>query len=95
MRIVAQINRELVVNAEIDLLGQENGVNVNSLSPNDVKNWTVFYLQSRVATETADNLILAFQDVTVTRQEDAYFVTYKIRVNNEINKLFFTGYLIR
>ena len=32
MRIVAQINKELVVNASIDLLGQENGVNVNTLS---------------------------------------------------------------
>ena len=95
MRIVAQINRELVVNAEIDLLGDENGVNVNTLSANSIKNWTVAYLQSRVATEDSDNLILAFQDVNVTRQEDAWFVTYKIRVNNEINKLFFTGYLIR
>lgn len=95
MRIVAQINRELVVNAEIDLLGQENGVNVNTLSAGDVKNWTTFYLQSRVATEDSDNLILAFQDVVVTQKEDAWFVTYKIRVNNEINKLFFTGFLIR
>lgn len=95
MRIVAQINRELVVNAEIDLLGDENGVNANTLSANAVKNWTVAYLQSRVATEDSDNLILAFQDVNATRQEDAWFVTYKIRVNNEINKLFFTGYLIR
>lgn len=95
MRIIAQINRELVVNAELDLLGQENGVNVNTLSSGDVKNWTVAYLQSRVATEDSDNLILAFQDVNVNRNEDAWFVTYKIRVNNEINKLFFTGFLIR
>lgn len=95
MRIVAQINKELVVNASIDLLGQENGVNVNTLSAGAVKDWTVAYLQSRVATESADNLLLAFQDVTVTQQEDAWFVTYKIRVNNEINKLFFTGFLIR
>lgn len=95
MRIVAQINRELVVNAELDLLGQENGVNVNTLSAGDVKNWTVAYLQSRVAKEDSDNLILSFQDVNVTRKEDAWFTTYKIAVNNEITKLFFTGYLIR
>ncbi len=95
MRIVAQINKELVVNASIDLLGQENGVNVNTLFAGAVKDWTVAYLQSRVATEAQDNLLLSFKDVVVTRQEDAWFVTYKIVVNNEINKLFFTGFLIR
>lgn len=95
MRIVAQINKELVVNASIDLLGQENGVNVNTLSAGAVKDWTVAYLQSRVANEAQDNLLLSFKDVLVTRQEDAWFVTYKIVVNNEINKLFFTGFLIR
>lgn len=95
MRIVAQINRELVVNAEIDLLGDENGVNANTLSAGVIKTWTNMYLQSRVATEQADNLILHFQDVTVRRDEDAWFVNYKIRVNNEITKLFFTGFLIR
>lgn len=95
MRIVDQINKELVVNAEIDLLGQENGVNVNTLSAGAVKDWTVAYLQSRTATNETDNLLLAFQDVVVTRKEDAWFVTYKIRVNNEITKLFFTGFLIR
>lgn len=95
MRIVAQINTELVVNAEIDLLGQENGVNVNTLSAGAIKDWTVAYLQSRTATNETDNLLLAFQDVVVTRKEDAWFTTYKIRVNNEITKLFFTGFLIR
>lgn len=95
MRIVYQLNRELVVNAEIDLLGDENGVNLNTLSANTVKSWTVAYLQSRVATDSEDNLILDFQDVNVTKKEDAWFVTYKVRVNSEINKLFFTGFLIR
>ena len=95
MRIVDQINKELVVNAEIDLLGQENGVNVNTLSAGAVKDWTVAYLQSRTATNETDNLLLTFQDVVVMRKEDAWFVTYKIRVNNEITKLFFTGFLIR
>lgn len=95
MRIVAQINTELVVNAEIDLLGQENGMNVNTLSAGTIKDWTVAYLQSRTATNETDNLLLAFQDVVVTRKEDAWFTTYKIRVNNEITKLFFTGFLIR
>lgn len=95
MRIVAQINKELIVNASIDLLGQENGVNANSLSAGAVKDWTVAYLQSRTATTEQDNLLLSFRDVVTTRKDDAYFTTYKIVVNNEITKLFFTGYLIR
>lgn len=95
MRIVAQINKELVVNANMDLLSQENGVNVMSLSANFLKEWTINYLNSRVATPASDNLILSFQDVSVTRQEDAYFVSYYIRVNNEITKLFFTGFLLK
>lgn len=95
MRIVAQINKELIVNATLDLLGQENGVNANTLTAGAVKDWTVAYLQSRTATDAQDNLILSFKDVVTTRKEDAYFTTYKIVVNNEITKLFFTGYLIR
>ena len=95
MRIVAQINKELIVNATLDLLGQENGVNANTLTAGAVKDWTVAYLQSRTATDAQDNLILSFKDVATTRKEDAYFTTYKIVVNNEITKLFFTGYLIR
>ena len=85
----------MIVNATLDLLGQENGVNANTLTAGAVKDWTVAYLQSRTATDAQDNLILSFKDVVTTRKEDAYFTTYKIVVNNEITKLFFTGYLIR
>lgn len=95
MRIVDQLNRELVYNAEIDLLSSENGVNVNTLSPNILIDWTKSYLNQRVATSNEDNLILGFKDVTATRKDDAYFVSYYIRVNNEITKLFFTGFLLR
>lgn len=95
MRVVDQINRELVVNAQLDLLDVEEGVNVNTLSAGVLSNWTKNYLQSRVATPSTDNLLLSFRNITVTRQGDAYFVSYGIVVNNEINKLFFTGYLLR
>lgn len=95
MRVVAQINKELIVNASIDLLGQENGVNANTLTVGAVKDWTIAYLQGRTATDEQDNLLLSFKDVVTVRKDDAYFTTYKIVVNNEITKLFFTGYLIR
>ena len=95
MRIIQQINHELVVNAEIDLLGDENGVNSNTLSAGILKNWTEDYLQSRTATTTQDNLILSFRNVNVTKTADYYNVTYGVVVNNEINKIFFTGFLFR
>ena len=92
-RVVAQINMELVVNAETSLLNDEDGVNVNTLSPGMIKNFVETYLESRLAVVDFDNLLLNYRDVVVRRQADAYFVTYAIVINNEINKLFFTGFL--
>jgi len=93
-RIVRQINKELIVNAKAQLLKQPNGVNRNTLSAEDLKNWVETYLLSITATPTEDNLILRFENVTVKRVQDAYFVEYAIVPNSEINFLFFTGILI-
>lgn len=95
MRIVEQINTELIVNSEIDLLSSEDGNNVFTISAGMLKNWTETYLQSRTVSELADNLLLSFKNVTVTKNQDAYEVKYGIVVNNEINKIFFTGFLFR
>lgn len=94
-RITAQINRELVYYSQIDLLNNENGINVNTLSAGILKTWTETYLQSRVATADSDNLLISFRNVTVTREEDYYKVAYGIVVNNEITKIFYTGYLFK
>lgn len=93
--ITAQIRRELVINSEIELLGDENGVNVNTLSEGRLQKWTEIYLQSRLSIPDVDNLLLDFRDVTVTRDQDNYFVTFGIVVNNEITKIFFTGFVFR
>lgn len=95
MRVLAQLNKECVVNAEIDLLGDENGVNLNTLSKGALETWTINFLQSRVATENQDNLIQRFQNVVATRVEDYYDVTYEVVVNSEITKIFFTGFLLK
>lgn len=95
MRILAQLNKECVVNAEIDLLGDENGVNMNTLSKGALETWTINFLQTRVATENQDNLITRFQNVVATRVDDYYKVTYEVVVNNEVTKIFFTGFLLR
>lgn len=94
MRIIAQLNKECVVNAEIDLLGDENGVNINTLSKGSLETWTINFLQSRVATENQDNLIQRFQNVVATRIEDYYNVTYEVVVNSEVTKIFFTGFVL-
>ena len=95
MRIVSQINRELVINANIELLSDERGVNVNTLSAGTLINWVKNYLQGRIATPEQDNLITKFDNITVERVEDSYFVNYEITVNGEITKVFFTGFLLQ
>ena len=95
MRILAQLNKECVVNAEIDLMGDENGVNINTLSKGALETWTINFLQQRVATENQDNLITRFQNVVATKVDDYYKVTYEVVVNNEVTKVFFTGFLLR
>lgn len=94
MRIQLQLNSELIVNAESGLLNDENGVNVNTLSANRVRNFMETYLESRTATATTDNLILSFGNLSVTRDGDAWLGNYEFVPNNEINKIFFTGFQI-
>lgn len=92
-RIARQLNKEIVINAQ-RLLKQESGVNRNTLSPLDVQKWLESYLTTKIATLAADNLILSFQDIVVTREQDAYRVNYSFVPNGEISFLFFTGLII-
>jgi hypothetical protein len=94
MRIVSQVNRTLVANANTELLLDERGVNMNTLSPGTLVNWTKNQLQNMVASQDRDNLIISYDNVTVTRNQDSYFVNYEIVVNGEITKVFFTGFMI-
>ena len=90
-RIIAQINKELIVNARQQLLSDPDGVNRSTLSESYLRDWVIGYLQSRTSTDSVSDLLISFRNVTVERVEDAYFVRYEIAPNNEINKLFFTG----
>jgi len=93
-RIARQLNKEIIVNAKEQLLKNPEGVNRNTLSELDVQKWIEGYLLRKIATPTADNLILNFQEVTVVRDQDAYKVTYKFTPNSEISFLFFTGFIV-
>jgi hypothetical protein len=93
-RIKTQLNTDLSVNAKKQLLGQPNGVNRNTLNETIVKNWTEGFLETKKATDSQDNLIIRYQSVTVTRDQDTYKVTYEFEPNGPINKLLFTGFII-
>lgn len=93
-RIVSQINKELIINSKLQLLSQPAGVNRNTLTAKNVEDWVKGYLQRITATSTTDNLILSFRDVSVQTIGDAYNVSYGIVPNTEINKLFFTGFIL-
>jgi len=90
-RIKSQLNKDIEVNAKIQLLGQPNGVNRNTLSSNFVKNWTVSFLETKRATAEEDNLIIDYQNVVVTRTQDYFDISYEFIPNSEITKLFFNG----
>lgn len=93
-RIVRQINKELVVNAKNNLLKNPNGTNRNTLSTEDVKAFVEAYLTSITATDLDDDLIISFERVGVTINQDAYEVTYFVVPNFEVSFLFFTGFII-
>ena len=48
-----------------------------------------------IAIPEVDNLLLSARNVTVEKIEDYYKVNYEMVVNNEITKIFFTGFLFR
>jgi len=94
-RIAAQLNKELEVNAKNTLLGNQfAGPNRSTLSPAIVKEWVENFLRTKEATATEDDLILSFQDITVTIVQDAYKVDYGFVPNFEVNKLFMTGLIL-
>ena len=90
-RMMAQINREIVVNATEQLLKNPNGTNRNTLAPSDLKSFVETYLRGRSVTKTSDNIVIDFRNVNVVLDNDAYKCTYDIIFNTEITKLFFTG----
>jgi hypothetical protein len=92
-RIISQINMELIVNSKLQLLNQEDGVNRNTLTAQDVQDWTKGYLGSILATTNDDNLIISFANVVTELVGDSYQTTYGFVHNREVNKLFFTGFI--
>lgn len=93
-RIARQLNKELVTNAVNQLLKNPNGTNRNTLSAEDITAWLQGYLKNKVATDTDDDLILNYGNITVVVNGDAYDVTYEIVPNFEVSFIFMTGFLL-
>lgn len=92
MRISAQLNRDLVVNAKRTIFSRQDGTNRLTLSPEYLADWIDTYLSSKVATSTQDNLIIEYGNIVVVREGDAYRCTYSFSPNNEQAFMFFTGF---
>lgn len=93
-RIASQLNLELSINARSELLGGEEGPNLNTVSDRLLVDWTAGQLQFRTAKPTADNLIIAYRNITVETVSDSKFVSYEFKPNGPVNKFFLTGYMV-
>jgi len=93
-RIAGQLNLELTINARRELLGGENGPNLNTLRDRTIVDWTAGQLSFRTATPTDDNLIIAYKNISVSTIQDAKFVTYEFKPNTPVNKFFMTGFMV-
>jgi hypothetical protein len=90
MRIIAQINKEIALNARTKFIGG----NLNTSSPADVKAFVEGYLTLKTASKNNDNLIISFEKVSVKLIQDYYDVKYSFVANSPINKIFSTGFLL-
>lgn len=96
MRIAAQMNKEIIVNAKVQLFGNPNGVNQGTLSSQTIADWLKSYLKSRTVRDNKDDLILGYisSSIVVKRVQDGYFCNYGFNPNAEITKAFFTGFML-
>ena len=93
VRIQIELNKGIVVNGKQQLFSQEDGVNRNTLSAEDVRAWLQGYLSSVTAAPDADNLIRQFRNIAVETKLGAYCLTYEFEPNFEVKALFVTGFI--
>lgn len=93
-RIVAQLNKELVINAKLVFFGNDRGANRGTFSEKDIEVWMYGYLSSKVSTNFQDNLIISFGNIKASFTGDTCEVTYEFVPNFEIQKMIITGVLL-
>jgi hypothetical protein len=89
-RIKAQLNREMKIAAKSKFIG----LNAKSASPEVITAFARGYLNSKVATDNVDNLILDFKNVNTTINGDSFYLTYEFIPNSPVNNGFITGYAL-
>lgn len=92
-RIIRQLNKELITNLT-SLLQKPDGSNRHTLSEQVVISFVQGYLNSKIATDTQDNLILSYQNVSVKTVNDVLYITYAVVPNFEISIIVTTGFLL-
>lgn len=90
MAIGAQLNKELILNMRPLFVGQNRG----RITRADVKVFVEGYLMSKTAQDDTDNLIIKFENVSVSLVEGDFDVRYAYVPNGPINKVFVTGFMI-
>jgi hypothetical protein len=90
MRIASLLNKEIKQLTEREFVG---GNSITS-SPADIKAFIQGILTRRTAEPTADNLILSFQNVTVTQVNTDVNANYSFVPNAPVNRLFITGTML-
>lgn len=93
-RICTQLNTDVVINAKKQIFQSNDSANLHTVSTKFLENWIKSYLASKIATPQQDNLILSVEDVSVEKNQDALYATYKFKPNSEVAFLFFTGVAI-
>lgn len=93
-RIIAQVNKTLMINARNDLFNKESGANRFTMSKQVVKDWAKSQLKNLAVTTTEDNLLLSFRNVEVNAIEDNLYLTYGAVPNGEVTKLLISGTLL-
>ena len=93
-RIKSQLNKEIIFNATRVFFGKNTGPNRNTISAEDILAWTKGFLESKVATDLQDNLIVRVGAITSRLDQDNMYVEYSFSPNGEISKIIFTGVIL-
>ena len=92
--IKAQLSKEIEINAKRSLLGQSDGVNRNTLSEEDGQQWLDSFLATQTVTETTDNLIISYNNITAETIGDSLRLNYNFEPNSPVNKLLVNGNIV-
>lgn len=94
-RIKSQLNKELIFSAKRTFFGSATtGPNRNTISEDSLLTWTKGFLESKVATNERDNLIVRVGAITTRLDQDNYFVDYEFVPNTEVKAIVFTGIML-